>query len=211
MPPLGGARFGVVTYRPLRIIRRPLADSADTSSAGLGEVPRRCGKTAAANARQARCVRAPLPAGCMDGISETDERNDVRREGPEALRLRLRRAVHGRTIVAGREGRGPGRDDGARRAGASGLHDHDRRLPRLHDGGRRAARRSRGRGRRPRPAAGRTLRQTLRRPERSPVAVSSLGRGDLDAGNDGHNPQSRTQRRVRARSRARDGQRALRA
>ena len=59
-------------------------------------------------------------------------------------------------------------------------------------------RRARGRGLRARPAAGAEGGQALRRPVRSAAAVGALGCGDLDAGDDGHDPQSRSQRRVGA-------------
>ena len=53
-------------------------------------------------------------------------------------------------------------------------------------------------------------RQALRRLARPPARVGALGRGDLDAGDDGHDPQPRAQRRRREGARRAHGQPALR-
>ena len=65
----------------------------------------------------------------------------------DALRLRLRPGLRrGRARAARRQGDRARGDDGARRPRPGGLHDHHRRVPRVHDVERRAARRARGRG-----------------------------------------------------------------
>ena len=98
--------------------------------------------------------------------------------------------------LLGGQGRQPGRDDvGARAAGAAGLHHLHRRLPglpgrRLAGGPRRA--RSPQHVRRPRGGHG----QAHRRPGRPAAGERALGRQVLDAGDDGHRPQPRAQRRV---------------
>ena len=56
----------------------------------------------------------------------------IRERGPEPLRLRLRRALRGRSRPARRQGHRARGDDPARRARPGRLHDHDRRLPRVH-------------------------------------------------------------------------------
>ena len=71
---------------------------------------------------------------------------------------------------ARRQGGRPRRDDAARRARSRRLHDHDRRLPRLH-GGRRRGRGARRGGRGARRAARGADRQALRRPD-DPLLVS---------------------------------------
>ena len=55
----------------------------------------------------------------------------------DQVRLRLRRDLRRRPRAARRQGDRPGGDDAARRAGSRRVHDHDRRLPRLHARGRR--------------------------------------------------------------------------
>ena len=109
-----------------------------------------------------------------------------------------------------REGRRPRGDDRARRPGAGRIHDHDRGLPRVH-----AARRARpGRARaeidehvaRLEERTG----QALRRPGRPAARLGPLGRRDLDAGDDGHDPQPRPQRRGGRGARAATGQPPLR-
>ena len=65
----------------------------------------------------------------------------------DALRLRLRRGLRRRRArAARRQGDRARRDDRARRPRPGGLHDHDRRVPRVHGRRRRAAGRARGRG-----------------------------------------------------------------
>ena len=127
-----------------------------------------------------------------------------------ALRLRLRRGDLGRPGAARRQGNRPRRDDRARRPRAGRVHDHDRRLPRLHGVRRRASGRARGRGRDAHRLARGQGGQALRRPERPAARLRPLRRGRLDAGDDGHDPQPRPQRRRGRGPREDDRQRALR-
>ncbi len=101
----------------------------------------------------------------------------------------------GRPRAARRQGGRPGRDDGARRSGPRRLHDHDGCLPRLH--GRRQAgpRRARRRGRRAHRRTRGTIGKALRRPVGPAADVGAVGRRDLDARDDGHDPQPRPERR----------------
>ena len=70
--------------------------------------------------------------------------------------------------------------------------------------------RARGRGRRARRAPRGADRQAVRRPRRSAAPLRPLGRGRLDAGDDGLDPQPRAQRRGGRGACEDDGQRALR-
>ncbi len=108
-----------------------------------------------------------------------------------------------------REGRQPRRDDErVEAAGAPGVHDFDRCLPRLHGG--RLAEGARRRDRQ----AGHQAREAdeahARRRRRSAARVGSLGRQVLDAGHDGHGPQPRPQRQEREGPGQVDRRRALR-
>ena len=109
----------------------------------------------------------------------------------DALRLRLRRAGSRRPRAARRQGGRARRDDGARRSRTCRLHDHDRCLPRLHGRRQAGTRRARRRGGRAHRRARGALGEALRRPVRPAARLRSLGRGDLDAGDDGHDPQPR--------------------
>ena len=127
----------------------------------------------------------------------------------DALRLRLRRGL-GRPGAARGQGRRARGDDRARRPGPGRLHDHDRRLPRLHGGRRRAPGRARGRGRGAHRRARGQDREALRRPRRPAPRLRPLRRRDLDARDDGHDPQPRPRRRRGRRAREGDRERALR-
>ena len=111
---------------------------------------------------------------------------------------------------ARRQGRRPRGHDPGRAARAAGVHDHDRRvqclpgragaIPGGHVGSdaRRAAQ-----------ARSQVGPQARRR--RQPAArLGALGRARVDAGHDGHRPQSRPERRHRRRAGDADEQRALR-
>ena len=129
----------------------------------------------------------------------------------DALRLRLRPGLRRRRArAAGRQGDRAGGDDGARCPRPGGLHDHHRRVPRVHDVERRAARRARGRGGRAHRLARGQGGQAVRRPGRPAARLRSLGRRSLDARDDGHDPQSRPQRRGGRGAREDHRQRALR-
>ena len=113
----------------------------------------------------------------------------------DALRLRLRRAGSRRPRAARRQGRRARGDDRARRSRSCRLHDHDRCLPRLHGRRQAGARGARRRGGHAHRRARGALGEALRRPVRPAARLCSLGRGDLDAGDDGHDPQPRPHRR----------------
>ena len=113
------------------------------------------------------------------------------------------------TLLGGK-GVGPRRDDADRRSGPRGVHDHDRRLPRLHARGQANAGRARGGDRRARRAPRGARRQAPRRRRRPAARLRALGRRRLDARDDGHDPQPRPQRRRDRGPRAQDRQRALR-
>ena len=118
-------------------------------------------KTAAAAASMTLTPRAYAPIGrvcCRPACGKIPCNARER-----ALRLRLRRAVRGRTGAPRRQGRRPGRDDAARRPGPGRLHDHDRRLPRLHGERPAAAGRARRGDRRASRRARAADRQALRR------------------------------------------------
>ena len=94
-------------------------------------------------ALHARLVRASARSrgsrSSVQGAADRDELPHVttsRTDDP--LRLRLRRVLAGRPRAPRRQGDRPRRDDAARRPRAGRLHDHDRRVPRLHGRGRRA-------------------------------------------------------------------------
>ncbi len=89
------------------------------------------------------------------------------------------------------------------------IHDHDRRLPRIRARARGARRPRRGDRRAHRASRGED-RQALRRHRGSAARVGALRRGDLDAGDDGHDPQPRPERRRRGGPDARHRQRTLR-
>ena len=91
-----------------------------------------------------------------------------------------------------------------------GLHDHDRGVQRLHGRRRQHPRRPHGRGRRGARRARGQDGQAARRPRRPAAGVGALGRAVLDAGDDGHRPQPRAQRRVGRWAREADRQRAVR-
>ena len=102
---------------------------------------------------------------------------------------------------ARRQGREPRRDGLDRPAGAARLHHRDRGLRAL------LRRRASGfrdalarRGRRGASPMSSGDRQELRRRRRSAAGLGPLGRARVDAGDDGHGPQSRPQRRDRARA-----------
>ncbi len=103
-----------------------------------------------------------------------------------------------RPRAARRQGHRACRDDAARGARAGGLHDHDRRLPRVHARGR-AARRPRRRDRRAHRPARAEDGQALRRPRRPAARLGALRRRRLDARDDGHDPEPRPERPRRRR------------
>ena len=115
----------------------------------------------------------------------------------------------GRELLGGKGLRALG-DGAPRRARPRRLHDHDRRLPCLHGSRRRAPSRSRGRDRGARRQARACDRCGLRRSLQPAARLGSLGRGDLDAGHDGHDPRPRSQRRDDERAGRSDRQRAVR-
>ena len=123
------------------------------------------------------------------------------------LRLRLRRGGRARPRAARRQGSGPRGDDRARHPGPGRLHRHDRGLRRVH--ARRKAASGRASSDEIEEHLGRLEErrgQALRRPERSAARLRSLGRGGLDAGDDGHDPEPRPERRGgRGARRARPG------
>ena len=92
----------------------------------------------------------------------------------------------------------------------AGLHDHDRRLPRVPIERQGAAGRARRRDRPPPRGAGAEDGQAFRRHERPAARLGPLGRCGLDAGDDGHDPEPRAQRRGGGGPRGRDRQRAVR-
>ena len=116
----------------------------------------------------------------------------------------------GRELLGGK-GIGLAEMTAARRSRSGRLHDHDRRLPRVHAsrGGLRAG--SRTRSTRAHRAARGADRQALRRPGRPAARLRALGRRGLDAGDDGHDPQPRPERRRGRGPRAHDRQRGVRA
>ena len=128
-----------------------------------------------------------------------------------ALCLRLRRGLRRRARAPRREGDRPRRDDTARRPGARRLHDHDGRVSCLSRRRRAGAGRPRRRGRRARRGARGADGEGLRRRARSLARLGSLRCGDLDAGDDGFDPQPRTERRGGRGARDRDRQRPVRA
>ncbi len=132
------------------------------------------------------------------------------RLGRRALRLRLRRAFVRRTRAPRRQGDRPRRDDTDGSPGAGRIHDHDRRLPRLHVERQDTAGRSGGRDREASRRAPGENRQALRRHERSAARVRAVGCGCLDARDDGFDPEPRSQRRRGRRPRTRDRKRAVR-
>ena len=117
----------------------------------------------------------------------------------------------GAEVPARRQGRQPRRDDEPRPARAARLHDHaptrarptwprgDELPAGLMDEVAAALARARGEDG-----------QAARRRRRPAARVGALGRAVLDAGDDGHGPQPRAQRRVGAGPREADRQRALR-
>ncbi len=136
----------------------------------------------------------------------------VRVDSPaNALRLRLRRGLGRRSRAPRRKGSRPRRDDAARRPRARRVHDHDRGVPRVPRGGWRGPSGSRRRGRRAPRGPGEADGEGLRRRRKPAPRFRALGCGDLDAGDDGHDPQSRPLRCRRRRARGFDGQRAFRA
>ena len=116
----------------------------------------------------------------------------------------------GRELLGGK-GIGLAEMTAARRPGARRLHDHDRRLPRVHARGRAARRASRTRSPSTSRGSRRQTGQALRRHERPAARLGALGRGGLDARDDGHDPEPRPERRRGRGARRRDRQRALRA
>ena len=150
--------------------RRPRSSSSTCSSCRSGSAPAR-----------AACSRRPLAEDRGgERVSTWEDQGDAIR-----VRLRLRRALRRRPRAARRQGRRARRDDAARRARAGRVHDHDRRLPRLHGRGRRCRTGSRtrspstSRGSRRRPASASATRDDpLLVSVRSGAAVSMPGMMD---------------------------------
>ena len=210
-----------IDVRPERelaqIVRRPRIERE------LGQVAGEAERVAVLRARRPVDEHAPA-AGLAQYVLEhrlvretadAHDRSLVHRRGydnicaHDTVRIRLRRAVRRRPGASRRQGNRTRRDDPAGNPGARRLHDHDRRLPRVHarrrhprgarPGDRRADRTARGEGR-----------QAVRRLRRPAARVRALRRRDLDAGDDGHDPQRRHERRRGARSRASDRQPGVR-
>ena len=127
------------------------------------------------------------------------------------VRVRLRGGLEGAEVPARRQGRQPRRDDQPRPAGAARLHDHHRGVQRLHGRRRHVPRRPAWTRSPPRSTAleGKMGKQLGDAADPLLVSVRS-GAAVLDAGDDGHRPQPRPQRRLGRRPRAADRQPALR-
>ncbi len=122
-------------------------------------------------------------------VVEKAEKRERRRSHETRVLVRQRRG-RGRGPRQGdarRQGRGPRGDDGARHPGPARVHDRDlglrrllaRREPRRHPrGGRVRARAARAR-----------RRQALRRPAEPAARLGPLRRPQLDARDDGHDPE----------------------
>ena len=117
------------------------------------------------------------------------------------LGLRLQRGLARHARAARRQGQRDRRDDARARAGsrAGRLHDHHRGVRRVHARERRPRRTGRGRRRCDR-AVGGPRGPPARRQLRPAAGLRAQRRARLDAGDDGHGPQPRAQRRVRRRT-----------
>ena len=116
--------------------------------------------------------------------------------------LRLRRGIARDARAARRQGRQRRRDDARARAraGPCRLHDHHRGVRRVHARRRHAARRACRGGRRGAGAPGGAGRQAARRSGRPAAGLRAQRRARLDAGDDGHRPEPRAQRRSPSRA-----------
>ena len=132
----------------------------------------------------------------------------------ETLPLRVgRRTCRRRRVDARssrRQRRRTRRDDESRALRAAGFHDYDRSLQRLLREQRALARRSARRRDRSDRRARAQEQQALRIPRESAARERALGREAIDAGDDGHRPQSRPQRRDASRADRAHERRALR-
>ena len=182
----------------------PREAEAAGAEVALGALDARCSarrsssSTASSRRSGSRCARwrgSRSSARAGSGSLWPPRGNNHAMTGDAALRLRLRRVRARRPRAARRQGHRPRRDDGAR-AARPVRASRSRPTPAAPTWPRASCRRASPTevAEHVSPARGED-RQALRRPLRPAARLRPLGRRDLDAGDDGHDPQPRPQRR----------------